>query len=982
MSIDAQRWRRIGEIFDTIVDAPASERDALMKHLCADDADLEAEVQRLLDADSTAQCFERDAQSARDQAAADWALSGEKARPTDDRVGPWRVLRELGEGGMGVVWLAERADGQFEQRAALKRIKRGMDSDLVHARFLRERQILARLQHPHIAHLLDGGIAADGRPYFAMEYVDGQPLLDYCAAAGKSLEERIRIFLDVCAAVQFAHGQLIVHRDIKPTNILVTSDGKPKLLDFGIAKLLDDSAGDATATIDSLHRPLTPAYAAPEQLHGEAVTIATDIYALGAVLYELLTGRRVLALGDSPTREEVMRAQDTTNPVPPSKAGDATAIPARKLRGDLDTIVLKALQREPQRRYATVAAFADDLQRWSTGQPILARRDHTGYRIAKFVGRHRFGVAAAAIGIVALLAALAFALWQAREKTREAVVSQQVTQFLAGIFQGADPTVSRGTISAKDLIDQGAERLRIDNHMPSDVRANLLQTIASTYVALGLYDQALSLAQEAVDLKRDTAAGDMQIADSMGQLGNIHRLKGDYAKAEPELREALRLRQAHLKDDDPATIASLDDLGALLRNRGDFRDADAMFAQALQAAERRFGHDAPETARYVDDYAANLDERGKRIDAYALYQRALSIRQSAFGPDAAEVATSLLNLGVHLDESGRSGEAVKLLERAQSIRKKIYGPDHPLVGYADLALAGAYESQDQFDDAQQYAQATLEIFRKSLPADHPKISEALNMLAIVRMVRRDFAAAVPLGREVLARFEKTLGPDHPDTLTAKSNLAYALGRSGQLAQAEQLQRAVIEQVREDNGQGILATDFENLATTLEAEGKFDAALVFARRALDVQRKREGEISGNVAVALRHVAAAEELQGDAAAAEDHFRAALAMGKQLQATQPMATYQWLVPLGDFLVGAQRCDEAVPLLTEASDDLAARKITDDPLWQLQIDLLRGECLARNHRRDEGAALQKTAILRLRQMAGVEMDLYPTARVLLDKR
>ncbi|MGH8041644.1 MAG: serine/threonine-protein kinase, partial [Rudaea sp.] len=279
--MDTLRWQRIAAIFDEVVEAPKSVRAALIERLCADDAAMRREVEALLAADAAAPGFERGVDSARDLAAADWVEDRDSDVVTaNERIGAWRVLHELGRGGMGVVWLAERADGAFEQRAALKLIKRGMDSDAVLARFLRERQILARLEHPHIARLLDGGIADDGRPYFAMEYVDGQALLRYCAEHGLKLEARIELFLQICAAVQFAHGQLIVHRDIKPSNILIAADGRAKLLDFGIAKLLDDS-GEGVTTIDAPHRPLTVAYAAPEQLRGDPVTTATDIYALG-----------------------------------------------------------------------------------------------------------------------------------------------------------------------------------------------------------------------------------------------------------------------------------------------------------------------------------------------------------------------------------------------------------------------------------------------------------------------------------------------------------------------------------------------------------------------------------------------------------------------------------------------------------------------------------------------------------------------------
>ena len=392
--MDRVRWDRIAAIFDDVVIAPAAARMHTLDRLCEGDQRIRGEVEALLAADALGEKFERDAGRARDHLAVDWLETSGDPRLVGERIGPWRVLHELGRGGMGIVWLAERADGQYEQRAALKVIKRGMDSDSVVARFLRERQILARLIHPNIAHLLDGGIAADGRPYFAMEYVDGLPLLRYCAQRKSHFDERIRLFLEICNAVQIAHAQLIVHRDIKPSNVLVTRAGETKLLDFGIAGLIDDSA--AGLTIDARHRPLTPAYAAPEQLRGDPVTTATDIHALGGVLYELLAGKRASALDDTASPESALAAMMSTTLVPPSKlVNDDAPVARRRLRGDLDTIVLKALHRDPQRRYTTVEGFADDVRRSVSGQPIHARREHTGYRAAKFVGRHRVGVAGA-----------------------------------------------------------------------------------------------------------------------------------------------------------------------------------------------------------------------------------------------------------------------------------------------------------------------------------------------------------------------------------------------------------------------------------------------------------------------------------------------------------------------------------------------------------------------------------------------------------
>ena len=973
--MDLQHWQRVSAIFDEVAEAEPEARAELLQRLCADDNALRGDVETLLTADAGAAGFDRGVDFARAAVAIDWANREERGGlASGQRIGPWAVVRELGRGGMGVVLLAGRADGAFEQQAAIKLIKRGMDSDAVQARFLRERQILARLEHPHIAHLLDGGVTTDGRPYFAMEYVDGQPLLHYCAQRNAALEERLGIFLDICTAVQFAHGRLVVHRDIKPSNILVTQAGQAKLLDFGIAKLLDESG--AGATIDAAHRPLTPAYAAPEQLLGDPVTVATDVYALGGVLYELLTGRRPLAVGDAPTPEEMTKLQATIDPATPSSVvGANVPVTARRLRGDLDTILIKALQREPQRRYATVGEFADDLRRHLAGQPIVARRDQTGYRVKKFIARHRFGVAAAALGTLLLVAALGAALWQARAKAREAETSQQVTQFLSGLFKGADPELSQGaTLSAQDLLDQGTLRLRSDLPMQADVRARLLDTVAATYVSLGLYDRALPLAQQALKLRRD-GASELDRADSLFELGRILRLKARYADAGPLLDEALQLRRRHLAADDPAVIESLRERGGLLRGRGEFAQADAAFDEALRLAQQHYGVESPASADAEDDYAANLDDMGRRADAIAHYRHALAVREKQLGPDAAETASSLLNLGVHLDESADYEQAVPLLERAVAVRKKIFGAEHPLVGIAEIGLAGAYQDQERLDDAEQLSRQALAIFRSSLPPEHPRIGEALNLLAMVSMLRRDYVTAVPLAQEVLERSRKVLGVAHPDTLTAENNLGYALSRAGRAAEAEALFRDVLERKSADNGQFVDVKGSENLATALVEQRKFAEAVAYERHALKTIRQRDGEASGNAAVALRCLAAAEQWNGAFDDAERDFRAALAIGEALKHTHKVSTTnEWKIPLADLLVGTGRCAEAVPLLQDGLAEFGADAHHFDPIWEPEAHLLHGQCLGK-----AGAAEQRAARAALHALPGIEVDLCPTARKLL---
>ena len=977
MNTDRARWRLIASIFDEVVEAPAATRMHTLDRLCAGDDEIRSEVDALLAADTLGEKFERDAGSARDQLAIDWVERGGDERHVGERIGPWRVLRELGRGGMGIVWLAERADGQYEQRAALKVIKRGMDSDSVLARFLRERQILARLIHPNIAHLLDGGIAADERPYFAMEYVDGLPLLRYCAEHNSRLDERIRLFLEICNAVQIAHAQLIVHRDIKPSNVMVTTTGSAKLLDFGIARLLDDS--DQGPTIDAQYRPLTPAYAAPEQLRGDALTTATDIHALGGVLYELLAGKRASGLDDTASPESALAAMMSRTIVPPSKLESAGApVPRRRLRGDFDTIVLKALHRDPQRRYTTVEALADDVRRTVTGQPIRARREHTAYRAAKFVGRHRVGVLGATFALVALFAALGVALWQAREKAREAQVSQEVTQFLIGLFKAADPTHTNGTnVTAEDLLDRGAERLHSTLATEPVLNARLLHTIATTYVALGLYDRALPLEQQALQLRRRVNPnGSTEVAESMNELGQIYALKADYSEAEPLLLSGLAMRRAALPKDDPEIIESIGNVAQLQQNRGEFAAANALFREALALSELRYGSEATETAQRLDDLATNLDNLGKTADAGAKYQQALAIREKILGADDPQVATSLINFGVFLDNSGSHLKAIPLLERALVIRRKVYGANHVLVAYAELALAGACYSANRLVDAERSTLDALTIFRHILPEDHPKITESLNMLGILRTGRRDFAGAIPVFREVLDRYRRTLGDYHPDTLTVQNNLGATLLHAGKLSEAEHVQRDMLTHVRGDNGQASVVSDYQNLAMTLQELGKPEEAVDYARRALNMQRMREGASSGNVAVALRSLAIAEQYAGDTTAAERDYREALRIGEHLAGEQGIALYRWQIPLSDLLVGEKRCDEAVSMLRTA---LASLDEDADPLGRPEASLLLGQCLVLGGNRVQGGELLRASRGELQALAGVDMDVYPTVRSLL---
>ncbi|HET7216574.1 MAG TPA: protein kinase, partial [Vicinamibacterales bacterium] len=532
----SDEWARLEAVLDEVLELEGDVRLEAIARACGDDEALRAKVEAFVAADVEAHDFletpAAEYAAGLVRAAADEAPAEEREQP-GDLVGPYRVISEIGRGGMGRVFLARRDDGQFDQRVALKLLRAGGDGVEIQQRFLRERQILARLQHPNIARLLDGGVTADGRPYFAMEYVAGEPITLYCDRRRLDVNKRLDLFIAVCDAVQYAHQNLVVHRDLKPSNTLVTADGEVKLLDFGIAKVLHepDEGGNGDPTLTRLGSgPMTPEYAAPEQVRGDPVTTATDVYALGALAYELLTGRgphrltrltaaeveRVIAEGDvdrpsaAIARSRPIADGRTADDVAAARATDGPRL-RRQLRGDLDTIVMTALQKDPARRYASAGALVDDLRKYQGRMPIAARPDSVSYRASRFVRRHAIGVAATALVLASLVAGLIGTAWQARVASREALKAREISQFLASLFEVADPARTNGRdVTAKDLLDRGAARVETELADQPDVQADMLVLLGKIYRDLGEYDRAQPLLERAVALRtsvfgRDTA---------------------------------------------------------------------------------------------------------------------------------------------------------------------------------------------------------------------------------------------------------------------------------------------------------------------------------------------------------------------------------------------------------------------------------------------------------------------------------------------
>ena len=796
---DPTRWRRVEALFERALDLSPSDRDALLRAEAADDPALADEVRALLAADAEAGAYFEDV--ARSLSVADPLSEG-------DLVGPYRITGRLGEGGMGVVYRAERADGSFEREVALKVLRGAGGGDV--RRFLAERQILARLDHPAIGRLYDGGLDDRGQPFLAMELVEGEPITDYCDRRRLGVEDRLGLFRRVCEAVQFAHGRLVVHRDLKPSNVMVSEDdgGAPqvKLLDFGIAKLLDADV-ELTQTGAAPH---TPAYAAPEQVRGEEVTTATDVYALGVLLYELLTGVRPYQL-ESRRREAVEQAILHAEPTQPSTAvltqpgADPTTVAAaraseptrlrRRLRGDLDRIVLKALRKEPERRYDGAAALGRDVARHLDGLPIEARPESVGYRIGKFVRRHRGGVALAALAVLGLMGGLGAALWQAsvasdqRDRAEaEARKAEEVTAFVTSLFGEADPNEARGeTPTVLEALGLGAERARTELAGEPDVQAAVLATIGRVYRELGDLDQADSLLTEAGAIG---GLGDVARADVLEDLGILRQAQGEYAATDSLYQEVLRLRLGALGPEHDDVASTYDNLGVLRRYQGEYAEAETFLRRALALRDASGRTDTREYALNLGNLGVVLTRQQKLPEAERAQRAALALQRAVDGDTSLAVASTSNNLGTVLHEQGRYEEAETQYLRAIGIWRHILGDDHPNVAIGLSNVGTMYVMADRPEEARPFYQESLDLFRATHGEDHPDVAFTVVSIASLERIAGNLDLAVRLGEEGLASYRRTLEPDHPYIGTAEHELGRTLMLREDPSAADHYRRAL------------------------------------------------------------------------------------------------------------------------------------------------------------------------------------------------
>jgi eukaryotic-like serine/threonine-protein kinase len=793
------RWREISDYLDHALDLDDTERQTWLEAIAQQQPAIAAELKELLsehEALSRAKFLEA-------------VIEPTSTSLRGQRLGAYTVLSPIGQGGMGSVWLAERSDGRFTGHVAVKLLNMALVGRAGEERFRREGSILARLTHPAIAHLLDAGVSPSGQPYLVLEYVGGDHIDRYCAAQDLDVPGRIGLVLHVLEAVAHAHANLIVHRDIKPSNVLVRADGHVKLLDFGIAKLLEEGSvgAGATLTVDA-GRALTPEYAAPEQMTGEIVTTATDVYALGVLLYVVLSGKHPTA-GTAQSPAELYKAITETEPSPLS------SVMPHRIGDDLDVIVLKAMKKDPAERYPSVTALADDLRRYLNNEPITARPDTLTYRTGKFVRRHKRGIAATvaiAAAVAGLIGFYTFRLAAERDRARrEANRTAQVSELLTGLLTGADPYGShdRREPTVRDVLDAGASRVERELSSQPDLKAEMLTVIGRVFTRLGAQDKAEPLLEKALAAHRSTPAGDsVQLAQTLNEFGVLLREKREFTRSRPLLEDAVAMRRRLLGPDDKDIAVSLVELGREYEDEGDLNRAETLFREALAMRRRVHGEVHRETATSMSALGLLLWQKGQIDEAEPLLRQAVTISQRVLRKDHPNVATGLNNLALIVEARGRYAEAESLYRQALEMERAVWGPKHPETTAALNNLSHSLRHQRKFAEAEAALHEAVDITRTALGANHPSMGMFAANLGRVYLDDGRFAEAETALRDSLRIRRLALKEDDWRIGVSKSLLGGALIGLQRYDEAEKLlleARAVLKGTQGPEGNEARAT---------------------------------------------------------------------------------------------------------------------------------------------------------------------------------
>lgn len=916
-NFDANAWAELNKLLDAALDLPPPQRDPWIEALAPEFAALKPRLRELLSRAALVETGDfLNTLPKLDLGPNDLAHPAARGDQPGDLIGPYRLLRELGSGGMGVVWLAERTDGLISRPVALKLPHGAWKRTGLAERMAREREILATLTHPNIAHLYDAGLTADGQPFLAIEYVEGRPINEYCGEQHLDLKSRLRLFAQVANAVAYAHSKLVVHRDLKPANILVTAEGQVRLLDFGIAKLMEEGQAKETRLTEFSGRALTPDYASPEQIVGEPLTIASDVYSLGVILYELLSGQRPYKL----QRDSRGALEDAILQAEPAQPSDVVDRPWRKLlRGDLDTVVLKALKKQPEERYPTVHALLDDIERFLSARPVLAQPDSRWYRTTKFISRNKIAIGASGAVLLAVLSGAGVAVWQARVAIAEQKRAEDVKEFIASIFREASPYSGAGTtaLSAVDLLKEAEQRLGRSIAAQPEVRIELSTLIGESLMALGdieaaepVLDRAAAEARQALGenhsetvriellqsqidrlhgrgkearakldrilpvLRSDPATKPIDLATALGHRTLIAMEEGAYADAEKFAVEGARLANVRLDDDNELKVTSAILLALAYRYTKKFEQSRDAAQSAYRAAVARFGEASPH-------------------------------------PRVAEAKTTY---GRALADTGDLAAGTALIDSAVADLRTLTAPDSVQVGLTLQNLVAYQIDQGELDLADSNAAAALKIITAQVQPESLAYAGTLSARAQARLARRDAAAALNEFNSAVPILERVIGAAHEATLLARTGRALALAYLGRLDDSQAEINAVAQAAE---GKGVIEPLGARVAqvrgTIARMRGELPAALQWQQPVAelkDVGPKQQRERMR----ALAEIGLVRLDQGDAATAAAAIEQALKEFERLESRITPARADALVGLGRARLAQGRVANALPPLEMA--------------------------------------------------------------------
>lgn len=866
------RWQRVQDLVNAALDLPEQERASFLNDACGTNGELRHQIEGLIHSyeqsgDTIEQAFEG---SVFDALTRDTPLQG-------DRIGVYEIIEVIGRGGMGTVYLARRVDDEFRQQVAIKVLLAGLGAspELLN-RFRAERQILATLTHSNIANLIDGGVTECGLPYLVMEYIDGTAINYFIDEHSLTIRDRLELFRQVCSAIQYAHQNLIVHRDIKPANILVTHEATPKLLDFGIAKLLSpESLGQTVPFTRPADRLMTPEYASPEQIRGETITTATDVYSLGVLLYELLTGKRPFRTANL-TPASIERLICETSPEAPSAVAAKATASIESISTDLDHIVSRAMHKDPVCRYPSAAALSEDIRRYIEGFPIAARVDSWRYRTRKFVLRNKVATAAAVLVAVTISALSIGLAGQAARAKQEAQTADQIATFLGGLFQNLSPDKPYARSSSmRDILDAGAKRVSSELSSQPLTEARLLNILGSTYHELGALDRADALLTQGLAIRTKVLGPNSEeVAESLEKVAQNASDRGNFDRATKADEKALAI-YTRLKGRNSAQVAQiLNDIGEQRWMLGDLEGAKQRFYEAIAISSAVKGQTDVQTLNTKNDLAAVLANQGDYEAAEPLARDVLATEVRLMGENNPTVALSLGNLAFILTQTAHFVEAEGLARRCLELRQKVDGQDHPTVALAFTDLGALARELGNYHDAQRFGERSLRMATMLEGPHSLGTAASQGQLGLTMLAKRDFVRARELLESSLATRLALGNPDNPD-----------LGDN-------------YDRV------GLLDLEVNNLS----------AASSNIERGLQIRQKYFGRENANVARSLNHLARVRAAVGDYSTAESTYREAIALARRKFKAAHTITAEGLFGLGEVLMNEGRIKEAKAALRES--------------------------------------------------------------------